>query len=319
MADGVCVIIATRNGASTIARAIGSALQQPEVVSVVVVDDASSDGTAATAAEADDGTGRLLVTSLTVNRGPSFARNRALELNDAPLVAILDDDDYFLPGRLSRLLAQPDWDMIADNVVFVSEAGRPIPAAPTGRPPMQLGLREFVAGNLSRRGVLRGEYGFLKPVMRRSFLDAWQLRYNQALRLGEDYDLYARMLMRGARFTVLFDAGYVALWRANSLSSRHETGDLAQLLESDRRLITSPGLDQDTLLALHAHQAQVRDRYLLRRFLDDKRAAGLGSAMLKLLREPSAWTSTVASIVVSKLERPVRHVAGDEVRYLLPR
>ncbi|RUU00788.1 glycosyltransferase, partial [Mesorhizobium sp. M7A.T.Ca.TU.009.02.1.1] len=39
----VCVIIAAKNAAATIAVAIASALREPEVAEVVVVDDASTD------------------------------------------------------------------------------------------------------------------------------------------------------------------------------------------------------------------------------------------------------------------------------------
>uniref|UniRef100_UPI00313BE9EB glycosyltransferase n=1 Tax=Methylobacterium fujisawaense TaxID=107400 RepID=UPI00313BE9EB len=46
----VCVIIAARDAADTIATAIASALRQPEVAEVIVVDDASADRTGAAAA-----------------------------------------------------------------------------------------------------------------------------------------------------------------------------------------------------------------------------------------------------------------------------
>ena len=38
--------------------------------------------------------------------------------------------------------------------------------------PRFLDLPDFIEGNISRRGAARGEIGFLKPVMRRAFLDA---------------------------------------------------------------------------------------------------------------------------------------------------
>ncbi|RUY70024.1 glycosyltransferase, partial [Mesorhizobium sp. M7A.F.Ca.CA.001.13.1.1] len=57
----VCVIIAAKNAAATIAVAIASALREPEVAEVVVVDDASTDDTAGVARSADDGSGRLSV------------------------------------------------------------------------------------------------------------------------------------------------------------------------------------------------------------------------------------------------------------------
>ena len=176
----VCVIIAAKNAGGTIAVAIASALREPEVAEVVVVDDGSTDDTAEIARSADDGSGRLKVMRLDVNRGPSFARNAAIAGSKAPFISILDADDFFLEGRFRNLFASADWDFAAD--------------------PEFLDFERFVEGNISRRRVQRGELGFLKPVISRTFLDRHRLRYDESLRLGEDYELYARAVAHGARF-----------------------------------------------------------------------------------------------------------------------
>ena len=88
--------------------------------------------------------------------------------------------------------------LAADNILFVD--GRC--PEPESRPPsfmpdaFFLDLASFVDGSIARRKS-HAELAFLHPVMRRSFLDDHQLRYNAELRLGEDYDLYARALARG--------------------------------------------------------------------------------------------------------------------------
>src|SRR6188474_2401292 len=92
----LCAIIAAKDAAATIQRAIRSALREPQVAEVVVVDDGSTDGTAQKSREADDGSGRLKVHRLDRNRGPAFARNHAISNSAAPLIAILDADDFFL-------------------------------------------------------------------------------------------------------------------------------------------------------------------------------------------------------------------------------
>ena len=211
----VCVVIAAHNAEATIARAIASALGEPEVGEVIVVDDRSDDATCASALAADDGTGRLQLIKSPQNRGPAAARNRALSASKAPLVSILDSDDFFVAGRFRALLADDDWDMIADNIVFVApEAADAVGTLERFEErPQFLGLARFVEGNISRRGRRRGEIGFLKPVMRRSFLETHGLRYGENLRLGEDYDLYARALARGARYKVVRHCGYVAVER----------------------------------------------------------------------------------------------------------
>ena len=73
----ICVVIAARNAAGTIAAAISSALREPEVGEVIVVDDASTDDTPRAVTRADDGSGRLSMIRFDQNRGPAHARNAA--------------------------------------------------------------------------------------------------------------------------------------------------------------------------------------------------------------------------------------------------
>ena len=114
-AAAACVVIAARNASQTIARAVRSALGEPQVAEVIVVDDASADDTAEAALAADDGSGRLRLIVLEHNVGPAAARNRAIERASAPLIAVLDADDFLLRGRFEQLLGRDDWDFVADN------------------------------------------------------------------------------------------------------------------------------------------------------------------------------------------------------------
>ena len=108
MEDRSCcvdVIIAVYNNANTIEKAVGSALSNPEVNRVIVVDDASTDETPSVVRSLRDKVGeRLAFLQLDSNAGPAVARNRGLGLSDAPWVGILDGDDYFLANRFAALL-----------------------------------------------------------------------------------------------------------------------------------------------------------------------------------------------------------------------
>jgi len=302
----VAVVIAARNASGTITRAVRSALREPEVVEVVVVDDASTDDTAAAVRAADDGSGRLDILRLDANRGPAAARNLAIGRSSAPFIAILDADDCYLEGRFRYIFDAGDWDIAADNVMFVEAvteaAETAIPAA--GVPPRWLGLEEFIEGNISRWRQHRDELGFLKPVVSRSFMDAHGLRYNEALRLGEDYELYVRALARGARFRISPACGYLATVRANSLSGSHRTEDLRRQADADRVLLRMEGLPEGARAALKRHERHVRDKYRLRRFLDRKAEGGMASAL---------------AFAFSSAENPfpiARGVAADKVRAL---
>ncbi len=308
----VCVIIAAYNAERTVARAVASALAEPEVSEVVLVDDASGDATIAAAQGADDGTGRLRVVRQTTNGGPSAARNRAIAESNAPYLAILDADDLILPGRFARLLDDPEWDAIADNIAFVVESDDPLPApAPGDDVRATLGLDAFIAGNISQPGRPRGELGFLKPVMRRAFLDEHGLRYDEALRLGEDYALYVQMLAAGARFTTSRSCGYLAVERANSLSGRHSTADLAALLAFDRAM-----LDRIGGTALADHTRHIAGKHHHRRILDIRRARGRGSAALSAIADIAALPGLIGAVARDKLAGPPAPRRPGEIRYL---
>lgn len=323
----VCVIIAAMNAEETIGRAVRSALREDEVSEVVVVDDASRDATAEAAERAGDGSPHLTVIRLAENVGPSAARNRAIAASTAPLIAILDADDFLLPGRFAPMLETGDVDFVADNILFVDAADPDLDAIRARRfepQPSELTLAAFVSGNISERGKPRGEIGFLKPVMRRAFLDRHGLRYREEMRLGEDYDLYARALLRGARYRIIRHCGYGAVVRGDSLSVRHRTNDLKALYEADRAMLADPMLTGEARALVARHEAHVRGRYELRRFLDEKRDKGLLGAGMAALRRPATLPAIVLGVAADKLEglrsRPAGHGVGPHVaapRYLL--
>lgn len=318
----VCVIIAAKNAQATIGRAIASALRETRVAEVVVVDDGSDDATAEASLAADDGSGRLQILKLPRNRGPAFARNHAIAQSRAPLIAILDADDFFLRGRFDTLLDGEDWDFVADNIVFIDErsAHRAEPAVPRFEAaPRFLDLSAFIDGNISRRGASRGEIGFLKPIMRRAFLDTHGLRYDEALRLGEDYDLYVRALLKGARYKIVHGCGYGAVVRSDSLSGRHRTEDLKRLYEADRAILASrAAMPAEAKAKLRRHERHIRGRYELRNFLDVKARSGLASAGMHALRHPVALPAIVGGVVADKFHA-FKAGRGKTVEPALPR
>jgi succinoglycan biosynthesis protein ExoU len=317
----VCVIIAAKDAGAMIARAVASALAERRVAEIVVVDDGSrDDATEMAARSADDGSGRLRVLRLPENRGPAHARNVAIENAASPFLAILDADDFFLPGRFDAMLDGEDWDFVADDILFVDERlAANVPEAPFNEgEPRFVGFTEFVDGNISRKGAERGEIGFLKPVMRRVFLDRHGLRYNASLRLGEDFDLYARALAHGARYKVVGHCGYGAIVRADSLSGRHRTLDLKHLYEADRDILDSMTLGRRDEDAMRAHERHIRGRYELRHFLDRKSEAGLVRAGLELFARPSAVPAVALGIAWDKMQAARRGRNGPSTHEIEP-
>gem|GEM_PF-638255 len=121
------VIIPTWNRAHVVGDAVESALVQcPGRVEVLVIDDGSTDGTAALRA-ARFGSAITFVRRPT-RGGPGAARNDGIRLATGELLAFLDSDDLFLPGKLDaelRILKRfPRAEgVVSDSINFIE--GRP--------------------------------------------------------------------------------------------------------------------------------------------------------------------------------------------------
>ncbi|RWX61406.1 glycosyltransferase family A protein, partial [Mesorhizobium sp. M2A.F.Ca.ET.039.01.1.1] len=102
----ISVITPTHNRRSQVVRAVKSVLVQTLTrFEHIVVDDGSTDGTAAALAEIRDP--RLIYVGAKW-RGANAARNAGIERARAPVVTFLDSDDVYLPDRLERTLARFD-------------------------------------------------------------------------------------------------------------------------------------------------------------------------------------------------------------------
>nr|WP_280855591.1 glycosyltransferase family A protein [Pararoseomonas indoligenes] len=98
----ISAIIPVHNGAALVGEAIRSVrAQRPPVHELIVVDDGSEDGTAAAVRQTDPEV-RLLRQA---RRGPAGARNHGAAVANGDLLAFLDHDDLWPPGRNAALLA----------------------------------------------------------------------------------------------------------------------------------------------------------------------------------------------------------------------
>jgi glycosyltransferase involved in cell wall biosynthesis len=97
------VVIPTWNRADVVCAAIESALnQRAGAVEVIVVDDASTDGTVDLLKNEFGSCVRLL--PLAVRGGPGAARNAGALFGSGDFIAFLDSDDVWLPGKLDAEL-----------------------------------------------------------------------------------------------------------------------------------------------------------------------------------------------------------------------
>jgi GT2 family glycosyltransferase len=122
----VTVVIATRNRVRELFRTLAVLAQLPEQPTVVVVDNASTDGTPEAVRERYP---EIEVIALPRNRG-ACARNVGVAIAPTPHVAFSDDDSWWEPGSLRRAVMMledfPEVGLVAARTL-VGSAGTPDP------------------------------------------------------------------------------------------------------------------------------------------------------------------------------------------------
>ncbi len=106
MTPAITVLMGVHNGEAFLAETLASlAAQTHQDYEFLIVDDASSDGTAAMLAEAAGGDPRIRILTNSANIGLTQSLNRGLGEARGDFIARIDADDVCLPHRLSVQLA----------------------------------------------------------------------------------------------------------------------------------------------------------------------------------------------------------------------
>ena len=207
------VILPTYNRAETLPKAVASVLAQDEPdFELIIVDDASTDQTAAWLATLDDP--RIRVARSERNQGPSAARNTGIELARAPAIAFLDSDDAYCSRRLSLPLAVLDRE--PDVVCTLSSSrkedkhgqGRaaPLPEVKLAAPAFAWAMLADLVGVESTSITVRTEHAKKAG------------GFDPALRRTEDREFLIRLARLGA-LRVLPDVLFEKSWSADGLSN----------------------------------------------------------------------------------------------------
>jgi glycosyltransferase involved in cell wall biosynthesis len=133
----LAIVVPARDRRNCLPRTLGSVLSDPHPdFELVVIDDGSVDGTEAYLASIDDP--RFVWRRFAAPLGANPARNAGAALSSAPLIAFLDSDDAFCPGRIGRLLdffdANPEIDCSIDGFDDVSHDGHRLHRLPQPTP-----------------------------------------------------------------------------------------------------------------------------------------------------------------------------------------
>lgn len=228
MVPDVMVLLPARNAAGTIFSAVSSTLRAlPQDAELFVLDDGSTDDTAALAAAAGRGDSRLRVESRPASGGLGLALNSMLAEADCRLVARMDADDVSLPWRFRLALPtiEKNIDVLFSQVVnFRRRRIQPLP--PVGIPPEVFPLHLLLTNPVSHPTM----------IARRDVVDG----YRQVP--AEDYDLWLRLAAAGRRMRRLATWGLLyrlhsnqvtasAQWRASSWNDPLQAEAFADLSE----------------------------------------------------------------------------------------
>jgi glycosyltransferase involved in cell wall biosynthesis len=206
LSDFVSIVLPTHNGARYIAQSIRSCLEQTHPFwELIVVDDASTDGTLRVVQDFTDT--RVRIVRLTANRGLPAALNAGFAAATGQYLTWTSDDNYYLPHALERMLAvfhaHPDVGFVCADQDFIDEQGTVVYHFDVDVPGGLLTHNSVNACFLYRRVVQRCVG-----------------RYAEDMQLAEDYEYWLRVSRR-FRMYGLHETLYRYRLHASTLTSRH--------------------------------------------------------------------------------------------------
>lgn len=251
--DLISVVIPAYNVERFIGGALASVLGQSyRNIEIIVVDDGSTDRTAAIVKEAAQQDSRVRLIQIS-NSGPATARNRGLAAAHGAWVATLDADDLWHPEKLAKqatlMRCAPDGTglIYCWSVGIDEDGGIVFPSWSCGTAEGDV-LHAMIENSLPGSGST--------PLIRLSCIRAVG-GYDQALRVGEDWQLYVALAGICA-FAVVPE--YLAGYRLRQDGASMDVAAMVKWSRQFRQWITASWPDlSDGLLRRHDYTV---NRYL---------------------------------------------------------
>jgi len=179
----VSVIIPTHNQLSYLQKAVKSVKEQNyPCVEIVVVNDASTDGTKDWLDQQDE----LKVLHHAYNRGPCDSRNAGLSLTKGDFVAFLDDDDYWHPRKLQKQVElfkarTSEYGLVYCGCQIINGTG-------ALQSSVMCKSKGYCYDDLLRHNILASP----TPLIRREYIELVD-GYDAKFPSAQDYDLWTRL------------------------------------------------------------------------------------------------------------------------------
>ncbi len=274
------VIIASYNSGATLSRAIDSVLAQSYAAhEIIIVDDGSSDDTAAVVRHYGDS----IRYHFQKNAGVSSARNKGVELAQGDWLAFLDADDWYYPQRLEWhaeiVRRNPDVDFLIGDYHYGRQDGsiikRSIESTAFGRETLAAADEHdsVLLGVTEMGGLIPAYFGHTLTLSlpREKFLALGG--YARTFSIAEDTHLFVRLCATSRKAGVtckpmgvycVHDSGLI---RADVVNSQIKTVETLSSLKKELRTALAPVRQGFLLLLVNARYdlATVlikRDRHL---------------------------------------------------------
>jgi len=210
--DTISVIIPAYNSEKYIKRCIQSVLAQTKPVDeIIIVNDGSSDRTEQLVLSIVDNRIQLITTQ---NSGPAHARNKGVQIAKGKWIALLDADDYWDQKKIESFFyvisQDPNLDFISTNIIRGNDS--------IGWTYLDLSRKQQenkpIFSQLYRKSFIATSSVIVKreKIIQTNF-------FNQHYKYAEDFDLWLRILYKGANYKLVPKYHTFYYLREDSLSA----------------------------------------------------------------------------------------------------
>ena len=290
----ISVLMANYNCATFLKQAIDSVLAQTHThLELILVDDGSSDGSLEIAHQIAATDPRLRVFSGFRFGGPAPVRNFALEQARGEWVAIVDSDDHIHPERFEKLLAYAGHttaDILIDDLLIFSDepstSHSTLFSGDLSRTVQHISVADYVMSNcLYGKG---SGLGYAKPLIRRACIEANGIRYNETMRIGEDYDLIYRLMQKGCSLYSAPELLYFYRKHSGSISHRLDRASLDALYAGARAAVDETDASTPLYRVLHERRKSIEKAIGFDSLVSALKARNFRQFLATCLKTPSA-------------------------------
>ncbi len=309
----VSVVLPYLRAEQTLDRALRSVLSQTlRNLEVIAVSDGSTDDSQRIVAEHERRDPRVRSLVLPTNVGPAAARNRGIDHAVGQWIAVLDADDWFADDRLERLLAAAgDASLVVDNLMGVDPADGTLIGKVFPTMPRTLSFEQIVAPYAEGSQY---NFGYLKPMFRKSFLDRHGLRYDEGLRTAEDLVLLLECSAEAESIRAIGEAGY--FYSLQQSPTKRKLSRTTHSVPNDREVIRALDrvkAERASVLSPEAKAALQQRKKFLEQIAD---VSSFRHAFLRGRFAYATWflfaSPRVRAYLLNKLQRRVFRLFGNE-------